>query len=719
MGDVKLTDQGVEAARRKGLDLGKLSKAGREALDADGDGAISAGEADAAARIADSDGSGWVGAEEAERFLRGYDPATPARTELQQFDLSRNGTAEHARGVAREAAKAEQEAKAALEAAAAALGGAVPPEAGAEELRKRLGSLRHPDGLELRLGPLRAAEARIVAERDALAADLAGIDERMRAIDAEVSRLGNREFLLKRTKSLADWIAKAEADQAAAERAGKPRSASLDEMLARDRAVVAKDREVLARMDAELGKKSALAYDRKGAARKHAGAEKRLAAKRDELAPLEAEKRDLATLRSGLERQLAYAEAKEALAVAQARARAAERMARSRVAAEDAELAERSGAAREAVRAAEAGIPGLEARALEVAQRMGRPAFIRREVAEGRLDADHVALDRIEEELATYREILQGLEARVVEHVAPIKAMLGDRAFQETLKRMPDGDRAELLGSMVAVLLKTPEGRAFASYHLEPALRGERDAFEPAWAELLGGKAGDATGIRTRLRVLEELAPLLVPREDGAEQFGAVLARSLGITPAKLEAATRAAALRQEGRHQEADALLDREGLSHLKTCIQCVKKPIETFRVLAMARHVLKAPEVMQAARTGAVALKAAVGKAVVAAEAGLPAWLKAAGKPLAVADVALGFLTLYGIDRPHDRGDVGSTVGHSVSILGSSLAAAAAFGLVTGPVGIAGILIGLAGIGIGALFGDSATEKWLEQNGFSEYMR
>ncbi len=308
--------------------------------------------------------------------------------------------------------------------------------------------------------------------------------------------------------------------------------------------------------------------------------------------------------------------------------------------------------------------------------------------------------------------------------------------FQQALLRLPDAQRADILGRMTGVLSRTEGGKRYLEQNLLPYLKAASDPAAAAalkdlpenklWKNVFTPANQTLSNADTVLKVLEGTGAFIANRADATHLVEGALSQALALKPGQLKTVEDAVILRAQGQYKEADALLQRSGLGRLGRSMDVIGKSLTTLNGLLTIADFVKDPSLQSAVAAGkSTAELIAITQKLASQSSRYAKFAGMAGKAVPAFDIIQGAMGLYGKDNAPSRGDVGGTVGNALMLTGGTVAAAGlvATGTVVGsvagvPLTVVGGVIAGVGAAVDFVFGDSETDKWLKQNA-PEYLK
>jgi hypothetical protein len=287
--------------------------------------------------------------------------------------------------------------------------------------------------------------------------------------------------------------------------------------------------------------------------------------------------------------------------------------------------------------------------------------------------------------------------------------------FQKAMAALPEADRAQIEGTLHAMIADTKAGAEFFDRNLAPVLRGDANA-KPYYVEMFrGGRHGSKMG----MNALQLWGYQIAKRFDGdsAKALDRGLAMALGLPPGKVDKVILAI---EVGNKKGIDAgkkiLADDPELKRLAGQFEGIAKTVALASASIAAYDLYKNPDLRNAvaAAKGAGELADAIGR-FAKADSTLGRYGRLAGRWAPGLDLLVGGMDAHAAAK---RGDVGGTVGGGMQAVGGAIALGAAATGVGLPVAVIGGVIAVAGSLVGMIWGDSATEKWLKSNA-PEYLK
>lgn len=720
----RISSDAATAARQARLSLDSLSETEKGRLDTNNDGEVGGAEVSAAVRVIDQDRNQFADGAEAGRLKALLGDARNGR-DVEAFQALSGRGQEVLAGLE----SGFQDARAKLEQAARRLPGGEVPRRSASELKRERASLADPAKLQATIQEKTASIAATSARVKGLEAQLAGLERQAREVKG--ARLGSMDLV----ETVKQGMAMLEAEIARTPRG--PKREALEKQLEADRQRLPE-----------------------------------LEARRDKLDSLQPKLAELRASIDGLKGTLAQ----DTRALQEARATLANVQKRAPVLDAQLEYLEARGRfdAEKAQRDASAGVLNLAAGRLgdaawsrqlddrlaldsavrnlrgaeEQAAHIGSDSFkflvrdlrkaeaLKRAVDSGQLARRDVDMERLNFNIDKMSGIVRGQAGELESKARRLVSDLESPAFQEALLRLPDSQRAALLGRMTTVLSRTEAGRGYLEKSLLPHLKAVADPAAAValkdlpenklWKSVFTPANQTLNNADTALKVLEGAGAFLANRADAAHLIEGATNYALALKPGQLKVVEDALLLRAQGQYKEADALLKRSGLERLGRNIDVIGKSLTTLNGLLTIADFVKDPSLQSAVAAGksTAEIMAIVEKLA----ANSPRFAKFAGmlgKTVPAFDIIQGALGLYGKDNAPNRGDVGGTVGSALMLTGGTVAAAGlvASGTVVGSVAgvpltvIGGVMAGVGGA-VDFFFGDSDTEKWLKQNA-PEYLK
>lgn len=345
-------------------------------------------------------------------------------------------------------------------------------------------------------------------------------------------------------------------------------------------------------------------------------------------------------------------------------------------------------------------------------------------VDQGHLKAKDVNWDVLDRDLKVSQKAVDRASSGMEEAANGVIQKLEDPAFQAALQKMPEDKRDDIMGRMLLSISKTQAGQAYFDKNVAPALEGDPKA-PPLWRNAYDGLKN---GQKSTLNLLEASGAMLASREVGkaSKLLDSGMSRALGIKPDQLGVVEEAASLYNKGNETAAKELLKKSDLGHLGSNLTKIAGTFTVLTGLVAVADLVQNPNLKNIASTGKSALEVTslAGK-LVEESTRFGRFAKIAGKAAPPVDMVLGAVGLFGEKGAIHRGDIGGTIGNSLTMAGGTVAAAGLALSATGVGSVGGVPIAAIGAiisGVGGLvdwiWGDSSTTKWLKENA-PEYVR
>jgi hypothetical protein len=360
-----------------------------------------------------------------------------------------------------------------------------------------------------------------------------------------------------------------------------------------------------------------------------------------------------------------------------------------------------------------------------IATALHRAGLVQKALDDGTVSPNDVNLERLRYNTAKGSAAMREVQGDLEKNTEAVIKQFEDKGFQTAFARMSRADQSRIINRFLEVAPHTKAGQDYFNGAILPGLDGESK--HPLWNADALGQGSPQRALDATTNILGKFQGALATQPKGAEKAEAAVLESSGLKGPALETAKEGLKLYKEARiavDPEAEEGLEKfMKKNDLAAAIPFVKPAMAIGRAVTAGSATLKLmkePSVQQALEAGksAAEVSEVVGEVVKKWGGSSAKYLELGGKAAAPMELAQGLLKLYGKDSPAEKGDVGETLSTSMTTAGAGLVSASLLldaGIVTEPVAIglkvAGGVLAVGGKAVEWYCDPSDAQKFMEK--------
>jgi hypothetical protein len=359
-----------------------------------------------------------------------------------------------------------------------------------------------------------------------------------------------------------------------------------------------------------------------------------------------------------------------------------------------------------------------------IATGLHRAGLVQKALDDGTVSPNDVNLQRLRYNTSKASAAMREVQGELETKTEAVIKQFEDKGFQAAFARMSRTDQQRIMNRFLEVAPHTKAGQDYFNAVMLPGLDGA--AKHPLWNADALAQGNPQRAVDATTNILRQFKGALCSQPGGAEKAEEAVLASSGLKGPALETAKEAMSLYKESRlamDPQAEEKLEKLLQKHdLGSALPYIKPAIALGRAVTAGGATLKLmkdPSVQQALEAGksTAEVSEVVGEAMKKWGWSSSKYFELGGKAAAPMELAQGLLTLYGKDSPVEKGEVGETVATSMTTLGASMVSASLLldaGLVTEP-----FAIGLKLAGGALAVGGKAVEWYCEPTEAQKFMQ